>query len=344
MVGVECAANAGNPIHPLQQSQSVYHVDDNIPRIDSPTAIGRFWYKAGFGTMGRTLSKRYAENAMPKTPIESPAAAKSIAGLVWDIMRYTIVAVVSGVLIWYYGFYVPVEYVSREHTGQALGTHYIVKVTRFPQNASWNELAEKIQSRLEQLENMPEENALSENTVLPDNGTGYGKSSLHHIPEHVFRLFPQRDRTLLPVAESLNIAARRGLAIDRIAELLEEYKINDYLIELGHTVRSKGKKAKDRDIDWIVGIEKPGLTFSGFQKTFALKDQSLSTLSNDLLSVSVVAPDSMQANTWAAAMLHFGEQQGLDIANQHKISLLFLSPTSGGTAEVPSNDWKVIGQ
>ena len=74
--------------------------------------------------------------------------------VLWDVARYVIIAVATGVLIWYYFFYTPVTYVSREHTGKTMGTDYVVKVAQFPENADWNEVADIIQSRLDALDQM----------------------------------------------------------------------------------------------------------------------------------------------------------------------------------------------
>jgi thiamine biosynthesis lipoprotein ApbE len=85
----------------------------------------------------------------------SESAAESTPSIVlWEVIRYTIVAVLAGILIWYYFSYTPVNYVSREAMGQVMGTDYIVKVAQFPENVDWNEAAVIIQHRLDALDQM----------------------------------------------------------------------------------------------------------------------------------------------------------------------------------------------
>jgi len=85
----------------------------------------------------------------------SESSAESAApSLVWDVVRYVIIAVAAGLLIYYYGFYTPTVYVSKEHTGDTMGTKYRVQVAQFPENRDWQEIIDEIQSRLDTLEQM----------------------------------------------------------------------------------------------------------------------------------------------------------------------------------------------
>jgi thiamine biosynthesis lipoprotein len=126
--------------------------------------------------------------------------------------------------------------------------------------------------------------------------TGYEKLSVCLDP-------PALKKTIPELAIDLSAIAK-GFAADSIAELLDEQKVTDYLIEVGGEVRSKGKKSKkqgssgwfapsiwfmkkaDKDKDWIVGIEKPvwesSHEFSGLHQALPLKDQSLATSGNYL--------------------------------------------------------------
>ena len=131
---------------------------------------------------------------------ESPPSS-----LLWDIVRYGTVAAATGLLVWYYFFYTPTEYVSREHAGSTMGTHYIVKVAQFPAHADWNKLSEDIQHRLDSLEQSGSEDvARIVRSILPDELSS-------------------------ELAIDLSMVAK-GIAVDSIAELLEEQRIEDYLI------------------------------------------------------------------------------------------------------------------
>jgi thiamine biosynthesis lipoprotein len=73
--------------------------------------------------------------------------------------------------------------------------------------------------------------------------------------------------------------------VDCVADLLEEHKITDYLIEIGGEVRAKGKKSKEKN--WIVSIEKPTPDFSGHQQILTLNNQSLATSGSYLQTISI---------------------------------------------------------
>ena len=57
------------------------------------------------------------------------------------------------------------------------------------------------------------------------------------------------------------------------------------------------------------------------------------------MSVSVVASCCAQADAWAHTMLVLGEQKGQELANRHKIAVLFLLRTGDEIREVASDAW-----
>ena len=245
----------------------------------------------------------------------SKSSAESIpTNTLWEIIRYALVAIAGGLFIWYYWFYTPLTFSSQEYTGQTAGTPYIVNIPQFPDNADWTKLTEEIQNRLDAL-------------APPD---------------------PATLKKAIPVW-STDISATEGYAVDCIAELLEEQKITDYLIEVGNCVRCKGKKSKDAD--WNIGIEKPPLEaskeFPGLQQNVVLRDQSLATKSGslpvnaalELRSVAVVADDCFCADAWATAMFLLGES-GIESANQHGIAVLVLYRRGENVEETFSKHWR----
>jgi len=80
----------------------------------------------------------------------SPESTES--SFLWDIVRYIIVALMAGGLIWWSFFHTPTVYGSKEHSGKTMGTDYIVKVARFPEHDDWAKVAAEIQSRLDILD------------------------------------------------------------------------------------------------------------------------------------------------------------------------------------------------
>jgi thiamine biosynthesis lipoprotein len=83
--------------------------------------------------------------------MSEPSTESVTSNVLWDVIRYAIVAVAVGILIWLY-CRTPVKYVNKEHIGKTMGTDYIVKVARFPEKADWNEVAVAIQQRLDSLD------------------------------------------------------------------------------------------------------------------------------------------------------------------------------------------------
>jgi len=315
---------------------------------------------------------------------ESPPAEPAPNPL-WDITRYLIVAVIAGGLIYFYGFHSPTIYVSREHTGRTMGTDYIVKVAQFPENGDWQKIADEIQDRLDALEQMLstdrqdsdvsrfnaftstedwfpvsretaqvvhtalEISRLTEGafdiTLVPlQEQTGYEKLSVRLDPPALKKSIPELTIGLSAIAN--------GFAVDSIAELLDAHRITDYFIEVGIVARGKGRR--NREGDWIVGIEKPSLDqFPGIQQEFPLRDQTLAKSgshpiqmssanvsgADERASVSILAPHSTQADALTTAMLVLGEQKGLELANRHGIAVLFLLRNDDEIREASSNYW-----
>ena len=350
----------------------------------------------------------------------------------WDIVRYMIVAVIAGVLIWYSFFYTPAVYISKEHSGKTMGTDYIVKVAQFPETGDWKKISAEIQERLDTLDRMmstyhpdsevcrfnafsstedwfpvSKETAqvvqtaleisqfsegafditiaplvqhwgfgaggnlrhtksfeeLKSDAILLKEQTGYKKLSVRLEPPALKKTIPELTIDLSAIA--------KGFAVDCLAELLEEHRLTDYLIEIGGEVRGKGKKDKNRD--WYVGIEKPVLESpqeSLIQQKLALQNKSLATSgnyrqtvqvgaqrishiidprtglptpighsANELVSVAVIAPDCLRADAWATAMFVLGEQKGIELAPRHGIAVLFLLKNGNDITEVPSKNW-----
>lgn len=190
--------------------------------------------------------------------------------------------------------------------------------------------------------------------------TGYEKLSVRLDPPALKKEIPELTIDLSAIA--------KGYAVDCIADLLEGRKLTDYLIEVGGEVRCKGKKGKNKD--WIVGVEKPTLEFSGHQQKFVLGDQSMATSGSyqqpaeidgkrfshivdprtgipaqvesgvrDLVAVAVISPTCIVADAWATTLFVLGEQKGVKIADEQKLAALFLLRSGDEIVEVQSKQW-----
>jgi thiamine biosynthesis lipoprotein len=132
-------------------------------------------------------------------------------------------------------------------------------------------------------------------------------------------------------------ASAKGLGVDRVAELLESYKVNDYLVEIGGEMRVAGDKGEAGP--WVVAIEAPGpsekrvaqkvltldqdyaLATSGSYRNFYQQEGKMyqhtlnpatgRPVESDLVSVSVLDLDKscMMADAWATALMVMGAEK-----------------------------------
>ncbi len=131
-------------------------------------------------------------------------------------------------------------------------------------------------------------------------------------------------------------AIAKGYAVDAIGEFLETKNIDDYLVEIGGEIRTRGVNP-ERNSGWLVGIDKPN--FDGTQSIFSkvsLGNSAMATsgtyrkfktdsLGNrfahiidtktgypsktNILSVSVIAETCMEADAYATALQAMGVEE-----------------------------------
>lgn len=154
-------------------------------------------------------------------------------------------------------------------------------------------------------------------------------------------------------------AIAKGYAVDVVAELLEERRIENYLVEIGGEVRCRGKN--DEGKPWSLGIEDPTVSKDD-QRLMAivrLKDLSLATSGNyrnyyekdgkifahiidprtgytanhNLLSASVFASDCMTADAYATAFMVLGLEYSKKIMNSQDLDGILIYRSEDGTVE-----------
>ena len=139
-------------------------------------------------------------------------------------------------------------------------------------------------------------------------------------------------------------AIAQGFSVDLIAELFNQNKINNYLVEIGGEVRVKGHNKKKSK--WNIGIDKPSsnnetrslsaiveldsgalATSGSYRKFFTLNGKKYSHAINPLtgypvdhstLSVSVYANKCSTADAYATAFLVMGKDRIIDFLNQNQ--------------------------
>ena len=146
-------------------------------------------------------------------------------------------------------------------------------------------------------------------------------------------------------------AIAKGYAVDVIAEFLETQNIENYLVEIGGEVRTKGINMSSEQ-PWKIGIENPN--FDGSQtimKAISLGDEAMATSGTyrkfkvdnkgnryahiidtktgypsktNLLSISVIAKDCMTADAYATAFKTMGVEGVTNFLSQHPELKAFL--------------------
>lgn len=140
----------------------------------------------------------------------------------------------------------------------------------------------------------------------------------------------------------------KGYAVDQIAKALTDMNIKNAFIEAGGEVSTLGQHPSGRD--WQVGIESPNELDLIARRIIAPKQMSLATSGHSVngikirshvshivdpnimrparqsvLSVSVLAPTTMEADAFATALCAVGAKEGMKLVNELKITALFLT-------------------
>ena len=157
----------------------------------------------------------------------------------------------------------------------------------------------------------------------------------------------------------------QGYTVDVIAGFLEEKGIARYMVEVGGEVRAKGKNSKDQF--WKIGVDKPSEeidTEDRFQMIVELRNKSLATSGNyrkfwvdeetgvkyahtidpetgyparnQLLSVTIIADECIDADAYATACMVMGLPDAKDyIEKKHGVEAYFISAGD-------ENQWEVL--
>jgi thiamine biosynthesis lipoprotein len=162
----------------------------------------------------------------------------------------------------------------------------------------------------------------------------------------------------------INLSAiAKGYGIDAVAETLRDAGIENYLVEIGGDLVSKGQN--DKGEAWQIGIEKPQAGSQSLQLIVSLDDRGMASsgdyknyfeqdgvryshiidpttgrpITHRTTSVTVLAENAMMADAWATAMLALGQEKGMKLAEEHKLAVYFISRdvTGGDDAYITSH-------
>lgn len=155
----------------------------------------------------------------------------------------------------------------------------------------------------------------------------------------------------------------KGYGVDKVAELLDEKGVENYLVEVGGELRSRGTGPTGKP--WRIGIERPSGVPGDLQKVVDVKDAALATSGNyrifferngqryshiinpqtgkpvehDLASATVIAATTMEADALSTSLLVLGPEAGMELAVAQNIAALFVVGNGESFSERPSPEF-----
>jgi len=161
-----------------------------------------------------------------------------------------------------------------------------------------------------------------------------------------------------PVAAKLDFSGiAKGYGVDYLATFLENKKINDFMVEIGGEVVTKGLNSKS--LPWSIGLSKPEINakFNDFQTIVNLSGLGMASSGNyrnyyevngktygheinpktgypevnQLLGTSVIAPNCSKADGYATAFMVMGFDKSIDLIEElNEIEACFFFRTKNG--------------
>lgn len=164
---------------------------------------------------------------------------------------------------------------------------------------------------------------------------------------------------------TINLSAiAKGYGVDRVAHIVEQHGVYNYLVEIGGETKAKGHNPNGND--WRVAVENPSTIEQRKMLVVGLTESSIATsgdyrnyftvdgkrfshtinpttgypIEHSLASVSVIHPQNMYADAYATAFSVMGVQRSLKLANSLNLPV-FIVEHSNQQDEEPdthSND------
>jgi thiamine biosynthesis lipoprotein len=158
----------------------------------------------------------------------------------------------------------------------------------------------------------------------------------------------------------------KGYAVDQITLLLNNYKIENLLVEIGGEMRLSGVKASGEA--WKIAIEKPEAEQRAAQEIISIGDNAVATsgdyriyyeqdgvryshlidpstgypITHNVVSVTVIHPSSMTADGLATALIVMGKEKALALADKYDIAVLLITREKGEYSEYTSSKFEQI--
>ena len=159
----------------------------------------------------------------------------------------------------------------------------------------------------------------------------------------------------------------KGFGVDQVADYLESLHVQNYMVEIGGEIRTKGKNAENKL--WQIAIERP--TFDGkqaAQQIIGLNNVAMATsgdyrnyfeqdgvrfsheidpktgypIQHALASITVLAPSSMTADGLSTGLFVLGEQKALAVAEHEKLPIFMIIKDGKGYRTEMSTEFKKL--
>lgn len=160
----------------------------------------------------------------------------------------------------------------------------------------------------------------------------------------------------------------KGYGVDRVAVLLEQMEITNYLVEIGGEMRMKGSKPGSKP--WRIAIEQPISLDRAVQRVIEPGNSAVATsgdyrnyfeengvryshiidprtgypIQHNLVSVTVITDTCMDADAYATALTVMGPEQALAFAEQKGLAVLLVTRENDTFKEYTSTAFKRFEQ
>ena len=159
-------------------------------------------------------------------------------------------------------------------------------------------------------------------------------------------------------------AIAKGYVVDRLAELLLELGVDNFMVEVGGELRLSGSNASGQR--WKIAVEVPALVQGNIQRVLLLTDTGLATsgdyrnyferdgvryshtidprngypITHNLASVTVLASTAAEADAFATGFMVLGEAETLRIAEAQGLPVFLLVKDADGFKEYYTSNFK----
>lgn len=161
----------------------------------------------------------------------------------------------------------------------------------------------------------------------------------------------------------------QGYSVGRVVKVLEQFGVNNYLVEIGGELQTKGKKPDGEP--WRIAVEKPlpnerklhkiasfdsgkpmALMTSGTYRHFfdsngkryshILDARTGKPIEHNTVSVTLFHENPTIADAWSTALLCLGSSEGLRVANAQNLPVLFIDQQGDELIEHQSDAMKTL--